>query len=244
MNSFFNPDNKVLIAIGHVGDYMLLSVIWFFCSIPIFTIGASTTALYYSSLKILDGEETYLFRDYFHSFKQNFKQATLLWLVFLVFGLFCALDLAFYREVDSPVGAAGFLIFLSITIMYTITLLYLFPFLSKFYCTFKEAIKSAFFLSVRHFGYTVLMVIGDVAVFLAAISFTFLLLFLPGLICFVNSVILRHIFKRYIPEKEKETDDFALITEIEERDAAKAAELSSSDTTAESSSETETGETN
>lgn len=220
MNNFFNPDNKVMIAIGHVADYMLLSILWIICSIPIFTIGASTTALYYTSLKIISGDETYITKDFFRSFKQNFKQATLLWLAFLVIGVLCVLDLIFYHQVDSTFGLVGLVVFLSITIMYVATLMYLFPYLSKFYCTFKQAIKSSFLLSVRHLGWTIVMVIADVAVVIAALYYTFLILFLPGIICFLNGLVLHHVFKRYIPETTEENgDEFATIEEIEQRDA-------------------------
>lgn len=226
MNSLFNPDNKIMIAIGHVADYMLLSALWLICSIPIFTIGASTTALFYASQKILNGEETYITKDFFRSFKQNFKQGTLLWLTALVVGILCILELNFYKQVDSTLGSIGFIVFLSITILYVITMTYLFPYLSKFYCTFKQAIRSSLLLSIRHIGWTIVMLITDIAVVLAALYFTFLLMFIPGIISFLHGLMFKHIFKRYIPDynEEEDSDAFSTIEEIEERDALLAAE--------------------
>ena len=241
MNNLFNPDNKVMIAIGHVADYMLLSALWLICSIPIFTIGASTTALYYASLKILSGEETYVTKDFFRSFKQNFKQATLLWLTFLVVGILCALDLIFYNQIDSTFGTVGFVVFLSITIMYVATLTYLFPYLCKFYCTFKQAIRSSLLLSIRHLGWTIVMVIADVVAVVAALYFTFLILFLPAIICFLNSLVFKHIFKRYISEiTEENSDTFATIDEIEERDSQLETENATEAAAADETSDDET----
>jgi len=55
---------------------MVLNLLWCICSIPIFTIGASTTAVYYVTLKLVRDEEDGTFRSFFKSFKENFKQAT------------------------------------------------------------------------------------------------------------------------------------------------------------------------
>ena len=82
----FNYDNPVWRYIGKFGDLILLNVLWIVCSIPIFTIGASTTAVYYVTLKLVRDEDGYTFRSYFRSFKENFKQATAIWLLLLILG--------------------------------------------------------------------------------------------------------------------------------------------------------------
>ena len=69
-----------------------LNLLWILCSLPIFTMGAATTALYYSTLKIVRGEDSHLTKLFFRSFRQNFKQATLLWLILLAVGALLAGD--------------------------------------------------------------------------------------------------------------------------------------------------------
>ena len=221
MGNLFNPDNKVMVFLSHVTDYIVLGLVWTICSLPIFTIGASTTAFYYTSLKILDGKETYVMKNFFHSFKENFKQATLLWLTFLGVGIFLVVDLMIYRQMDTTFSNVAVVIFASFSLMYLLTLLYLFPYLSKFYCTFKQAIKSSFLLSIRHLGYTVLLIIVDAVIIFAALYYTFLIMFLPAIFTFANSLIFKRIFKRYIPEETEtaNTESFATIDEIEMRDA-------------------------
>ena len=136
---------------------------------------------------------------------------------------------------DTTFGNIAFVIFISISLMYVLTLLYLFPYLSKFYCSFKEAIRSAFLLSVRHLGYSILLIIADIVIIIAALYFTFLIMFLPAIFTFVNSLIFKRIFKRYIPENTDSASDetFSTIEEIEMRDAeavAAAEEDASADT--------------
>ena len=72
-----------------------LNLLWFVCSIPVFTIGAATTALCYASLKIVRDEDSHVFALFFRSFRENFRQATVIWLILLGVGLFLGADVHF-----------------------------------------------------------------------------------------------------------------------------------------------------
>ena len=52
MAEFFNLDNPIWRFMGKVFDMMVLTVLWVVTSLPVFTIGASTTALYYAGMKL------------------------------------------------------------------------------------------------------------------------------------------------------------------------------------------------
>ena len=80
---------------------MLLNILFLVCSLPIFTIGASFTAMYYVTLKLAENEEGYIARGFLKSFKQNFKQATIIWLILLFFGIVLVLDLLCDRPARS-----------------------------------------------------------------------------------------------------------------------------------------------
>ena len=72
LQGLFNYDNPVWRFIGKLGDLIILNVLWLITSIPIVTIGASTTALYYVTLKLVRDEDGYTIRSFFKSFKENF----------------------------------------------------------------------------------------------------------------------------------------------------------------------------
>ena len=74
--SFFSLDSKFSQIMGRVFDLMMLNIIFLIMCIPIVTIGANFTAMYYVTLKMIKNEETYIFRTYWKSFRENFKQAT------------------------------------------------------------------------------------------------------------------------------------------------------------------------
>ena len=65
MNRFFSMDNKFFVFMGKVADLCLLNLICLVCCIPIVTAGASITALYYVTLKMVRNEESYIFRSFF-----------------------------------------------------------------------------------------------------------------------------------------------------------------------------------
>lgn len=81
---FFNLDSPVMQALGKMADLMWLNILTLICCIPVVTAGASLTAMHYMALKIVRNEECYITKGFFKSFKENFKQATLIWLLMVI----------------------------------------------------------------------------------------------------------------------------------------------------------------
>ena len=68
-------DNVIVRALNKICDMVCLNVLWLICCIPVFTIGASTTALYTVMLKMVKNEEGYIFRGFFKAFKEISNRA-------------------------------------------------------------------------------------------------------------------------------------------------------------------------
>ena len=81
MGRIFSLDSPLFSFLNKVADLILLNILTMICCLPIITIGASMTALHYVVLKMVRDEESYIVRSYFKSFRQNFKQATIIWLI-------------------------------------------------------------------------------------------------------------------------------------------------------------------
>lgn len=73
---------------SRIVDLLLLNFLFVITSLPVLTLGASLTALFSVSLKLVRNEESYVSRDYFRAFKKNFCQATV---SFWAFSLIIAL---------------------------------------------------------------------------------------------------------------------------------------------------------
>lgn len=97
-------DNPVFTFMGKLGDVVALNVIWLLCCLPVITIGASTTALFYTARKIAAGEEYRVWHDFFHSFQVNWRQAAALWLVLLAWLAVGSANLWIGLHTDSGVG--------------------------------------------------------------------------------------------------------------------------------------------
>ena len=148
LKGIFSLDNPVMRFLSKVADIMVLNLLFILCSIPVFTIGASLSALYYCLFKIKDEEEGYLVKKFFHSFKQNFKQATIMWLIMLLFFAVLFLEFLMYREVTGTAGQVVRSIVLIGLIFWYLIGTYAFALQSRFYNT----IKGTFTNAVLHCG--------------------------------------------------------------------------------------------
>ena len=97
MSRFFNPDNPVMEFIAKIFDLVILNLIFIFSCVPIITIGASTSALSYVTLKMVRGEDPYIWRNFWKSFRQNFKQGTLVWIFSILIFIFLGMDFLHYQ---------------------------------------------------------------------------------------------------------------------------------------------------
>ena len=155
----FNIDSPLMIFLSKMADLMIVNLLTILCCIPIFTAGAAFTAMHYMCYKIVRDEEVYIVKGYFHSFKENFKQSTIIWLIALLIGLIFAADIKIMmdQQVSIPVwvryGVLAALIFLGLN------LLMVFPVQARFFNTIKGTIKTAFVVTMLIFPKVVLMLI-------------------------------------------------------------------------------------
>ena len=218
LQGFFNYENPVWRAVARIADFMILNVLWIICCLPVFTIGASTTALYYCTLKIVRDEDYGNFRMFLRSFRQNFKQATVIWLIMSVLGLVLGFDYYFFGQVMQGHDQIRFLfraVVGAIGIFWVFELLYVFPILSRFDNTIRKTMTNAAYMSVRYIGSTLGMLLTDgLLVFFVYLSMYYLpqltmVLLLIGFpaIAWVNSTRLEHIFKDYMPAEIDPKDE-------------------------------------
>lgn len=213
MGRFFSMDNKFFTFMNKVADLCILNIICLVCCIPIVTAGASITAMYYVTLKMVRNEEAYIVRSFFKSFKDNFKQATIINLIMIAVGAVLYLDLNVSKNMPGSAGQIFHVIFMAFVIIYYVLFLYVYPILARFYNTIRNTIKNALFMAIRHLPYTVVMVLIGLCPLLLLfidsyqIQSTLFVLFLVmgfGVIAYCNSFFLVKIFDHYMPKEENE----------------------------------------
>lgn len=214
LQGFFNYDNPVWRFIGKLGDLILLNILWMICSIPVFTIGASTTAVYYVTLKLARDEDSSTVKAFFRSFRENFKQATAIWLLLLAIGMVLSFDFWVFYTGRMNIGDTGRNILLAIfggfLLVYLFILTYVFPLQARFYNPVKRTLLNAFFMSIRHLFQTIGIVAMDLLIgaafclslFYLPQAFMLFIMFGMPLTAFANSYFFTAIFKRYTPGEE------------------------------------------
>ena len=192
-----------------VADVVTLHFLWLLCSLPVFTIGASTTALYYSCMKRIRTDEGTISRNFLAAFKQNFRQATLLWLGLLAIGFLLMTDLRIGLAVGGWLGKFMLISCSVFLIPYFLICIYIFPVQAKFENRIRDNLKNAFLMSWQSFGYSVVLVLICATFVLLTFFFQpfmgLLIVCGVGLYGYVTSAVFVQIFRRYLPE-ELETD--------------------------------------
>lgn len=85
MKNLFTPENPLMQFLSRVGDMMLANLLFLVCCVPLVTIGAAWTALNRVMQSIALREDIGVVKPFFRAFSENFRQATAVWLLLLVF---------------------------------------------------------------------------------------------------------------------------------------------------------------
>lgn len=84
MWKFFSIDGPIVNGINRWTSLVWLNILTTFCCVPIITAGASLTAMHCVVFRISKGEELAVTKVFFHAFKDNFKESTLILGVYFV----------------------------------------------------------------------------------------------------------------------------------------------------------------
>ncbi len=200
-----------LLSVMYFGDF---NIVVGLCLIPILFAGAGFTALHFVCLKMVRNEEGYLTRDFFKSFKENFVQGTVIWVIFLVMA---ALMLADFRIVFNSPDITGLFRTLMIgglllvCMLLLFTVIFIFPVLSHFKNTIRGTIKNSFLMSLLVLPKTVLMVIIIAIPPVACLVYQLIpiagLFFFSGP-AYVCALLYNKTFKRFEPETEAPSGDY------------------------------------
>lgn len=177
MSRFFDYDNLFFRFLSKVADLIVLNVLFLLFSIPLVTIGASLTAAHFAALKLYR-EEGHVFGNFWKSFRENFKQSTIIWLLYLIY---LAITCSSWIRLFSGEETMG--IIMQGTLLAAIVLsisfaLWVFPLQSKFVNPIKRTVRNAFIMMFKHILRTVLMLIVSALPFLLSVKLLPLMLLL------------------------------------------------------------------
>ena len=198
MNKLLDPESPIMQFITKIAHSAYLNVLWFVCCLPIVTAGASTTALFYVTLKMAKNEEGNITKSFFRAFRENFRQGTIIWLILLGLGIVLALDgyIFYHMRFENVFWTVGTAVFLVAVAAYVIVLMYIFPLLSRFENSIKAMFLNSIMLGMRFLLCTALMAVIYVAMGYVVINlFTPAILFGEGLCALLCSYLLSNIMQ-------------------------------------------------
>lgn len=211
MGGFFSIDSKFMRAMSRVADLIVLNLVYLLTCLPVVTIGAATTALYSVCFRLGTQREGSLMKGYFRAFRDEFRQATLIWLFLLLFGAAVCVNIMLF------LGLSGWMryLFILFTFLLAIVLMilsYAFPLLSQFRNDTRSVLKNALILSVAYLPRTALIVAINVLPW--ALLLTNLYLFLQvgflwvalyfAAAAYINACLLRKVFAPYMKQEEEQ----------------------------------------
>lgn len=184
-----------------LADFVVLNIVFIVSCLPIVTIGTSLTALYKVTMQEARTEHSYILRNYFKSWKQNFKQSTGIWAIYFALGAVLLFNLSFWYTLRTTTGYIILVILVIAAVIYVVSFLYIFPLQARFSNKLSQTIRNSIFIALQNLRMTLLLllinglfaalciIIPQATIFMLLLGFTF--------IAYCNSFIFNKVFKKY-----------------------------------------------
>lgn len=200
-----DPDSPIMSFLARVADLVILNVLWLLCCLPVVTAGASTTAMYHVVRHLQEESISSVTRDFFRSFKSDFRQATPVYLLLLIPTAAVVMNAWILSAQSSdvvPVYVRA--IWMVSALMLTFVVSFVYPVMAYFDDTVWKTLRTAAVLAVAKLPRTVLIsAINLLPIIMLFVSLPFFLrssifwLLIGGsLTAYLNMLILRPVFKK------------------------------------------------
>ena len=208
MSKVFDVDNKFFSALSKIWDLMVVDFLWII-TLPAF-IGPACTAMYYAIVKNIRKSRGYPSKTFFHSFKQNFKQAAFIGIgqIVIAAGLIFSFLVAQGMNEKSYIGQVYYWLVIILAVLFVMVSIYVYPVLSRFSMKTKDILKLSLYMSFRHFPTTLFGMLGLVGVVLLGDYFLLspIVLFAPAVYVLILSLLMERVLRVYMPKKEDQDE--------------------------------------
>ncbi len=206
---FLSFNSPFVQGLYKIANMILVSLMWILFCIPVFTAGASTTALYYTVQKNIKNNRGDSWSCFWQSFKANFKQSVLITLIFIVIAAILLTDISILNTLTEMGKTAGyarifFYVVLGVVCVYAF---WVFAYIARFKSTIKDTLKNAMALAVMHFPVTIVVAaIGAFSIFLIWLVHVAVVI-MPAASVVMMSIFTEKVFRLYMTESDKRDED-------------------------------------
>ena len=200
MKRLFNTDGVVYMFMTIIYRFVILNLLWCISSLPLITVGASTTALFYVAGKIVRKEEVNEFKDFIKGFRDNFRQGTAIWLILCGAYAIIFTNLSLLERYGK-MGGLVLVLQLPVLVQVAIITVFVFPLLSRYQLNTLDIIKTSWILGIKHIFSCAAGLVVIIAV--AILAITVPVLFLTVSVSLAASavyLVFHRILEKYPPE--------------------------------------------
>lgn len=195
---------KLSEIINKIMDLVFLSIYWLVSCIPVFTIGAATTALYYTTQKVVKNDRGYAAGEYWSAFRSNFKISTLCWLIHLAFGFLFADECYICYQMWADGDGVGwlwilFVLFEAVNVMMA---LFTFPYIARFDDRTGRTMKNALFIMLINLPKALLQILLIAMFVYCVYRFPPVILIAPSAYMLLSTYLLEKVFRKYMSEED------------------------------------------
>lgn len=208
--ALFDPQNRFWQDVSRVGDVVLLSLSWALCSLPIFTLGASTAALYDSAVRCVREGQSGALSRFFRSFRDCLKPSIPVTLMFLT----AEALLLWAWWVTSAMAALGnwaamVLLCADTVFVFLPAAIWLMAMaaLSRFTFRSRQLALTAFQLTFRHLSSAAFLAVLAAVCCVFVLNLPPLIMVLPCLTALFASLPLERVFAFYQSHKELDQEE-------------------------------------
>ena len=204
MKNLFHYDNPLVQLLTALADVILTNLLCILCCLPVVTAGASIAATYKVMLNLSQDTGGGIWNTFFTAFRENFKQATAVWLVTVLVTASLVCDyLLVQLYFQGSLHTALLIVVPVLAFLVMAVLAYLYPLIIRYQNTLREHLHNAMILCIYKFPKTILMVVLHALPFALALllptAFLYTLLFwvLMGfaVIPLADVILLKPVFK-------------------------------------------------
>lgn len=204
----FNFNSKLYHFMSKIAECMILSILWIVFSLPVITFGASTSALYYCVVKVVRKDEGSALKDFWRSFKSNFKQSIFVFLLaFAISVLIIAIGSAVYAAMPQKDVLKKIYIVYLILLSFGISWMhYILSYIARFAAPLKTILKNSLVICLMNLpsslSMVILLIVVIVGLTLTAPASGVALFLLPAIYALITSFMIEKIYRKYIPAEE------------------------------------------
>ncbi len=232
MGQFFNLDNKFFQVINKIVDCFGLSLLWLICSIPLFAAsyvayttsslafwliacvaaapsGVAATAVYYAVNKVIIHNRSYVWTEFMHAFRGNFKQASAVTLILSLVAAALGLDAYImyqYAKEGRGIGSL-YIVFVIFMVFEAAWAIYIFPYMARFENTVKQIFKNTAYIAIANLPRTIIMTVALGAVCLSVYLFPVILIIVPAAFLLFVNLIIEKVFRKYMSEEDVRAEE-------------------------------------